>query len=139
MKCLNFLFCHFIKYYQNENNITRQKIFSFINVLVLLILNLLSIIFIINNFLKKDLFIYYLPENNLNNKFLIIPLFISPFAILLYFYFRKNEIKILMLAKSMDDLPIKRRRQIKFSFLTYILISVTVFLFSIISPAIFKK
>ncbi len=104
MKWLNFLFCHFIKYYQNENNITRQKIFSFINILVLLILNLLSIIFIINNFLKKDLFIYYLPENNLNNKFLIIPLFISPFAILLYFYFRKNENKILIQTKSMDDL-----------------------------------
>ena len=78
MKWLNFLFCHFIKYYQNENNITRQKIFSFINILVLLILNLLSIIFIINNFLKKDLFIYYLPENNLNNKFLIIPLLVCP-------------------------------------------------------------
>ncbi|MEO7049359.1 MAG: hypothetical protein ABI091_28910 [Ferruginibacter sp.] len=139
MKCLNFLFCHFIKYYQNENNITRQKIFSFINVLALLLFNLLSIIFIVNNFLKKDLFIYYLPENNLKNKFLIIPLFIFPFPILLYFYFRKNENKILMLTKGIDDLPIKKRKQLKFSFLIYIVISAILLLFSIISPAIFKK
>lgn len=136
MKALNYLFFWFIIYYQKEKNLTRQIIFAFINVLALISLNLLSIIFLFSTFLKFSLYDFLLTKDDFYNRFILIPLYLFPLALILFVYYRYNRKKITDLLN--DYLSLKSEQKQKHVVL-YLIFSACLLLFSTLSPVIFKK
>lgn len=139
MKFISFVYYKIIKYNTNAGDEAKYKyVYSFIHITFLICFNFFSVFLVVSNFFNFDFDLIYSPINGLLNKFIFLPLVVTPFFILIYsFYFFKRK-SINEYLKKFDLLEEKDKKQLNFYFYLYIISSIAFLLFSIISPAIFR-
>lgn len=134
MKFLSYIFYRFILYHNYALNLKYQKLFAYLNICCLLILNAVSLLLFIESFVNVDILGFFLTENSNLNKFVRIPVLISPIFITILLYYNKNEKKIeeyLIKFANLDEIQSKK---MNVKFLVYIIASIMLFLLSILSP-----
>jgi hypothetical protein len=77
-------------------------------------------------------------DNGIKDRFILFPLLIAPIYLWLFYYYKKNSQSIMNTIKDFKYETIKSRKKHDIVMKVYLLVSVILFLTSIISP-IFSK
>ena len=92
MKTVSYILFRFIEYYKDQNNIARQKLYSFIGIGALIMFNLITVRNVIDVIFNLRIAMFGLGVNEYLNRFVVIPLFISPIYIALWISYKKINI-----------------------------------------------
>jgi hypothetical protein len=106
-------------------------------VLGLITINLLSVYFIVNNIVKPDFF--FLSENRVLNKFIIIPAYVVPIGLIMYLFYSKNKANYKERFDAFDQLSPKAIRKMNIYFWAYVFGSCVFFFLSIVSSGWLPK
>jgi len=139
MKFLTYLFYRLIKYYSSrERNRTVQNVYAFINIGALIMFNCLTIVFFSQTIFKVKLARYFFGDDPIINRFVVIPLIISPIFIILFFVYKTKKKEINIRLKEFNTIEGEERGKLNRNFWLYIVGTGVLFFASIASPAIVR-
>lgn len=116
------------KYYDGDSI---QKFSTYIAVVVIISLNLFSIYFIGSVYIGSKLFFF---DNDFLNKFIGIPLLLSPVFLFTYFFYKRNEVKYEEYFVLFESYPLGKKKKKQLLFWCFIVFTFAFFLSSITSP-----
>jgi uncharacterized protein YqhQ len=130
----SYVFFWLTQYYKRERNLTRQKIYAYISLGFLVMLNLVMLTLFISLFLGISLMNEVLTENKILNRFVLIPLICAPVFILLWIYYKINQSSIDIRYREYVRMSLSKRRIIDNKVKIYIIGSIILLFLSIVSP-----
>ncbi|MFL9482883.1 hypothetical protein ACI6Q2_08900 [Chitinophagaceae bacterium LWZ2-11] len=138
MKIISYVFFKLIEYYKDQNNITRQKLYAFIGVAALVMFNLLTIRNIVSVLCNLNIEMFGLTENEYLNRFVIIPLIVSPIFIILWVVYKKNKIKIEEFLIYFTTITKDEKKKLNTIFWLYVISTGLLLILSTILPVFIK-
>lgn len=134
MDFITYLFYKLINYYRNEGSITSRQTYAFLNIGALIMLNLLSMVFLLQTIFDIEIIRYFLSTNTSLNRFVLIPLSISPIFIGLFLFYRRNQNRINAKLKELKNADKDRTKRLNRMFWSYIIGTIALFFMSLVSP-----
>ncbi len=134
MKTASYIYFRFIEYYKDENNINRQRLYAFIGLGALIVFNLLTITMFLDTFFNTHISRFGLGENAYLNRFIKIPLLISPVFIILWFVYWKNRRIIEHYLIDFKTIPKENKMKMDIVFWVYVIGTCLSVLLIAISP-----
>jgi len=137
MKFYLYIFYRFKNNYRYKNS-SDSWLHAFMLFGALLLIHILTLIFFVQSYLKMDFINSIRIDNGIKDRFILFPLLIAPIYLWLFYYYKKNSQSIMNTIKDFKYETIKSRKKHDIVMKVYLLVSVILFLTSIISP-IFSK
>lgn len=134
MKTAAYIFFRFIEYYKDENNIVRQRLYSFIGIGALVVFNLITVKNVIDVLFDLHIAMFGLGENEYLNRLVIIPLLISPIFIILWIIYKKNKNTIEEYLAEFKTMSKEDKKDLNLFFWVYTVGTCLLFLLSLITP-----
>jgi RsiW-degrading membrane proteinase PrsW (M82 family) len=131
-----YLFFWLTQYYQKERNLTRQKIYAYVTLGFLLMLNLVAVVLFMSLFSGINLLNKLLTDNKPLNRFIIIPMICAPVFILLWYYYKNNQNSIDLMYREYIKMTDNGRKNIDNKVKAYIIGTIILLFMAIISPLI---
>jgi hypothetical protein len=127
---------YFIRSFYKYRDPKDNDIHAFIILGATIMVNIFSMVIFLSLWLNFDINAFRV-ENRFINRFIIIPLLISPIYITLYFIYLKNKSKIKEYLKSFKAEDEVSRRKNRRTAIIYLIFSWLLIFFAAISPAFF--
>jgi hypothetical protein len=108
------------------------KFSAFILLLFIISSNVFSIFLILNHVLNWEYSI--LSENRVTNRFVVIPLMLSPFIVLIMLFYTLNRNRVRERVIFFENLAVRDKSRLNMFFWLYIVGSIILFLLAITSP-----
>ena len=136
MKFLLYIFYRFKSLYKYKNT-SDSWTHSFILVGAIFLIHILTILYFTQTILNRDYMSAIRIDKGVMDRFLLFPLLASPIYIVLFIYYRRNKLIIISTLKNFRDEGVKQRKRKGLLVIIYLTVSVLLFFFSMISPALF--
>ena len=102
------------------------------------LIHILTLLLFVQTIFNRDFVSAIRIDNGIMDRFVLFPLLlIAPIYIVLFIFYRKNKEKIMSTIKNFRTESIQERKQKGLFVVIYLTVSVLLFFFSMISPALF--
>ena len=134
MKFLSYLYYRLFKHFGDEPNINARKFYILMNIGGLIMINILAIVVFVLVIFDLHLLDFIETNNRAMNRFVIIPLLISPIFITLFLIYKKNRTYIESTQLEFSLMNTKQKSKLNFYFWFYIIFSIFLLFSAITSP-----
>ena len=134
MKFLSYLYYRLFKHFGDEPNINARKFYILMNIGGLIMINIFAILVFVLVIFDLHLLDFIETNNRAMNRFVIIPLLISPIFITLFLIYKKNRTYIESTQLEFSLMNTKQKSKLNFYFWFYIIFSIFLLFSAITSP-----
>ena len=134
MKFLSYLYYRLFKHFGDEPNINARKFYILMNIGGLIMINIFAILVFVLVIFDLHLLDFIETNNRAMNRFVIIPLLISPIFITLFLIYKKNRTYIESTQLEFSLMNTKQKSKLNFYFWFYIIFSIFLLFSAATSP-----
>jgi len=135
MKFFLYIFYRSKSFYRYKNS-SDSWIHSFILFGAIFLIHILTLLLFAQTIFDRDFVSAIRIDNGVMDRFVLFPLLIAPIYIVLFLFYKKNKVEIMSTIKNFRTESVKERKRKGLFVVIYLSVSVLLFFFSMISPAL---